>query len=294
MAKSLEDIEVQTSDKGAYASLDRLINMSARSHAIDKAGSQDTWRHELGHIFDARQGRQAGHSNRIGKSRNYSFYRSDAPDFVAAREADAKALLTAAGQGRKSAATVARQKELSASYEGADMFAAKAQRGDFHKSLSSAGLEPEAFEGMLRDITDFFESGGYSEAANRQRLSRAITAHRLGDFEVFINELGIMGTMRRSNLEGFKTTRAKGSMWGQLSDLAGSITRNKVAGYNRSGWGHSNGYFSRMGLSVEAYANLYSAFTHSNPMVWELVEHFTPEMAKLFKKDIEAWLKKLD
>ncbi|CAB5187183.1 Phage head morphogenesis domain containing protein [uncultured Caudovirales phage] len=275
VAASIQDITVKRTDKGAYASADRLINMD-KAYDIASPLRQTTWRHEFGHIFDYR----------AGKGRN-GYYRSASREFKLAREADRDSLLLATGCGRVSKATTARVEQLRASYEEATQFAIDAGRDDFRKAAKAAGLDFDAFEGVLRDSTNLLENGGYDSLNNRVRISKMMNAFKQGDPEEFINAAAKFGT-------DYQTANAvlnKDGIFGYFADMIGSATNNKVAGYESGFFGHSKTYYKSHGNEVESYANLMTAFSHKNPYWMTIFERFAPQMSAEFKKDIEEWMK---
>lgn len=276
VAASIQDIKVTRTGSGAHAQGGSLINMAA-NYDIGSPLRQTTWRHEFGHIFDYRFGRETG----IG------YYRSSSAEFKAARQADADTIIAATGRGRASKATTARVAQLEAAYQDATTFAINAERADFRQMAQKAGLDFDAFEGILRDSTNLLENGGYDALNNRVRISRMIAAFAEGDPETFV----IAATKFPGDYQTANAVLNKDGIFGYFSDMIGSATNNKVLGYESGFFGHKRSYYKTHGLEVEAYANLMTGFSHKNAYWMTIFERFAPQMADVFKRDIETWMK---
>lgn len=283
-------VRVEFKARTAHAMLGSKIDMDG--YKADQARGQSVWRHEFGHILDARLATAA-------------LYRSAQADFVAAQKADADDLLRAAAAGRPSRATTARRAELDAAYQGAaDRIAATPAEGrtDMLRELAAAaGIEFGAFVSIVEQSTLILAegAGGLTSIGNAVRVARMIEAVRLRDVEAFLRfatfkDLIEEGAARREydtaliKVSG-QSWRKDGSL-SALSDLVGSAARNKVASFNRGFPGHSDSYYRQAAFypTTESFANLSALAGASNPAWWELTRLFVPRMADLFRNIIEG------
>src|SRR5690606_11474882 len=130
----------QTPGRGAAAWGGTRVEMGSLDPSDLPA--QATWRHEFGHILDSRFASRA-------------YHRSSEPDFVAARQEDARELLTAAGRNRRARQRSAqRAAELERIYEDARetlIDTPKEARLDLLRRMAEdAGLDWEGFMQLLR------------------------------------------------------------------------------------------------------------------------------------------------
>jgi len=285
----LPDVQVITSpNKSAHAIYGRLVDMDSHRNSTPKG--QETWRHEFGHILDARLAVTA-------------LYRSAQDDFVAAQKADADALVVTAGRGRKSRSNDARRALVVEAYQSAHdeiMGALPPARTDILRNMAAdAGLNLGSFLSVLRDISFVIDSpDDLADAAKAVRVARLIQAVRLRDGEGFIR-LALHKDLledlqaRRVYDKGVLTLVEEGWRKGALasiSDLIGSATRNRVASYNAGFAGHRDSYYRQAPFMsmTESFANLSALAGHPNAYLWTIIEQFVPEMAVLFRLILEG------
>lgn len=229
--------------EGAYCSRHTLINMGR--HLKDNLRGQSVWRHEFGHWIDGWLGHE-----------NWSEYASSMPDIKMAIEQDAKLLTTASGFARLDAKNNARLSALAQIYE-----------AEKNKLIEMAGLEER-----VTYIRSKWETQGFDFDEAMKQLSihdsiqeAAITESgyisdlvRLNQMATAISELdaqGFMDAVLGANHEYRKNSF--GAAFPEFSDMIGCATKNKVSGYNKSGFGHSNSYLKRQGFKeTEVFANV--------------------------------------
>lgn len=289
VAATIQDIDVKTNVSAgtAHANSGKNVSISAASYPIDSRKGQDVWRHEFGHILDYRSGFkriQLEASNpeiglKLGKK--MSFYRSDADDFVSARKIDAKKLVSNSPN-----ASMEMRQSLKRSYDEIGNAAQNYNADQIRVMASNANINVSKLEDAMRDTTLFFENGGYDVADTRARLAKALVAYEKRDIETFINEMA----WHQTGLANKKLISQKSEVWSYFSDAAGSMTNNKVAGLYKSVGGHTDAYLKQHGLNNELYANLYAIYSQPNPVFWEIMKHFMPEVSSVFEKDIDIWL----
>lgn len=285
-------VEVQTRSKdGAFARAGSMIDMDGHTEA--KASSQNMWRHEFGHIMDARLGAD------VRKS-----YRSSHDDFVEAQKADGDALAAAAGNGRKSKANTAKREAIVNAYEAVRnrvIDADRDARPDVLRELAAAAdLDFDKFRALVRESTLVLDLGDdLRDVGVAVRVGKMIEAVRLGDGEGFVRwatfkdsgeEFTKAGTYDKGAAQTTSQSWRKDGSLGSLSDLIGSATKNKAANYHDGFSGHSNAYYrkSKHYAPTESFANLTSLAGHQNEYWFELVQRFAPNMAGLFRKIIEG------
>ena len=273
--------------KGAWARGGYLIEMDGYKES--DAYAQSVWRHEFGHVFDVRSGRN-------------TLYRSSETDFLEAQKADADALAIAAGAGRASAANNATRAAVVKAYEDARdrmIDTPGADRENVLRTMATAaGLDYDAFITLVRGSTTILDEpamGGVSHLATSVRIARMIEAVRLGDGEGFVR-YGVakdaVDDARRSGLHSGPYQEATHNAWrkdgsfASLSDLIGSATRNKAANFRAGFYGHTDAYYRRdkSNAPAESWANLYTLAAHPNPYWFEITRRFTPRMADLFRE----------
>lgn len=288
-------VQVETeSKKGAFARGGVMVDMDGKG--IDNANGQSVWRHEFGHILDARGGGTVRY-----------LYRSEGADFREAQEADANALKVAAGAGRKSKANDAKRAAVVQAYEGAAQRIVDAERTTrpdvLREMATAAGLDFDAFVQVVRDSTLILDGGiDLQQVGAAVRVARMIEAVRLGDGEGFLRWASYKDEVERAAREVGQYAEMKqwiktsGDSWRKdgalsaLSDLFGSASRNKVASYHNSFPGHSDSYYKQAPYmpTTESFANLASMAGHPNAYWWEITKRFAPAMVELFRQIIEG------
>lgn len=274
-------VQVEFRGGTAYAARSLAINMGdvqvnedgRTIPAIDSLARQSTWRHEFGHILDAR----------LAAGR----YRSSERDFPAAQHTDAVLLEAAAGKGRPSQALTAAQDARAAEYLGvADTVIDAPNRDKALEGLANrAGVDYKQFMSVVAESTLLENTGiGY-----HVRIGKMLKAVELGDAEEFIRQAVFLTPqdLQPAN-DVWKLRHAswrKDGAFAALSDLVGSATRNKVAGHHDGFFGHSDAYYAQASLMAptESFANLTALAGHANRYWWELVKRFAPNMAREFE-----------
>ncbi|MDR2508289.1 MAG: hypothetical protein LBD67_09940 [Candidatus Accumulibacter sp.] len=115
--------------------------------------------------------------------------------------------------------------------------------------------------------------------AKADRYRRIVVAIENRDAQSMMDAL--MGKIenRKERVENFN----KGQLV-NLSDLFGSVTSNKVAGWNKSGAGHSDSYYrrGRFMRGLETFADLFDIHG-GNDLFWrDIVERLMPETSRAF------------
>lgn len=274
-------VQVDYLGGGAFAQRGVRINMGDEKvqrggqsvAAMEAPDRQATWRHEFGHILDARM---AG-----------GMYRSSEGEFQPAQHQDAVLLISAAARGRASKALETAQQQRTAEYAQArDLVTAATGQAERERVLNGlanrAGVDYKEFVKLVSESTLIEDHG----VGAHVRLATMLTAVRRGDAEEFIRQAMFM--TRDDLAQGVEQTRRswlKDGSFGALADLVGSATRNKVADHNQGFWGHSDGYYSQTpwNAATESFANLTALAGHGNGYWWELVKRFTPNMAREFE-----------
>lgn len=289
-ALDMQAVRVEMESKTqAFARGGSLIDMDGKR--ADDAVGQSVWRHEFGHIMDARLAMTDA-------------YRSAQADFVTAQKKDADALAVVAGNGRKSKANDARRAAALAAYDKARDTVidtpGEARAALLRDMATAAGLDFEKFLGVVRESTKILDDGVELAGVGASvRAARMIEAARLGDGEGFLrwasymDDLAAHSASRTYDLDLIKlhgaSWRKDGSL-ASLSDLIGSATRNKAASFNNGFPGHSDSYYKKAPWfpTTESFANLASLAGHPNAYWWELAKRFAPGMAELFRQIIEG------
>lgn len=266
--------QVSNKKSGAwYEAWEETINMPP-SFTMDRLHARGAWRHEFGHALD--------HSFSDGSYK----YRSSQADFRAAMAGDAKELITnAAATPKRYEITRAKEVELKEAYEkaGQEFMDADNRLEWLNKRYAAQGIDFAQFKSAMERHTDF--ATVLQGIGLNKRYTELIVAIEKRDGQSLIDYMaGGKGTTES------KQTFDKGSI-GSLSDLIGSATLNKVAGL-KSGFGHDDGYYKkRLGYGrseTECFANLTELYGDANPVLGQIVEIFTPRMAKLFKEIVNG------
>lgn len=291
-AKAAEDVGViNEGGKGAWAKGGELVNMGTK-HERSVGGSRNTWRHELGHIIDARIG--------VGKWKGYI---SSEHEFGLAMEKDAGAMVEAAGLGRKSAAQERRALDRAAAYEKVrsdlvDM--EKASRLSYLQGLAKkADIDLDAFTRVLGRSTMLMDGPDGSllsakdlDLASQVRLGRMLEAIGRGDGEHFVRLATMLGEASMDAMQQLRYMRAaweRDGSFASLSDLIGASSRNKVCNHHDGFWGHSTKYYKHGShyAPTEVFANLYALAGNPDPYWWQITKKLAPNMTAEFEKIIQ-------
>ena len=265
IAKTGDPKEVKaTPGVHAHCSWHQHIDMGG--HDIQKASGQAVWRHEFGHHAD-------------GMLANNAFYRSEGTDFVAAMDADAKALIDAAAQGRPGKAQAARASALRKAYEdaAAEILSTNDRALWLTKRFENVGISIDDVEAALTRYTDF--ANVLQGIGRDARFARVVVAMEQRDAQGFLDAL----TGGVASFKEASATFNKGVV-GEFSDLVGSATKNKVCGYTKGGSGHPDSYYKKATYmrGTECYANLF-CLSGEGGLFWKrAMEVFTPKMLDVF------------
>jgi len=260
---------VQQRGLANYSPAEDRINMGARDRT--RLTDQGTWRHEYGHAMDR-------------NLQNGTFYRSAAEDFSEAMRQDASDLVAMGGHGPKNLKrTRDVQARLQAAY--ADSAQELLQAPDKAQWLADRyarnGLDFVQVQAAMKAQTVFATS--LQGVGLDARYARIVTAIEQRDAQGLMDALTGGWKTVDGAAESAKTFH-KGTI-GNLSDLLGSATSNKVSGRNKSGFGHPDAYYKRAWSSqVECFANLTCFYGDASPVWGQIIEAMTPRMAQLFKE----------
>jgi SPP1 gp7 family putative phage head morphogenesis protein len=239
------------------------IEMGSRGRTDQRA--QATWRHEYGHHLD-------------GNLDDKAMYVSSGARFSSAMAADSAQLVRGAGHGHRGKTTDARRALMDQAYR--DSAVEIGGRVDWHawlaERLMKHGVDYAAAFHALRKHTVFANS--LTGDALVLRLARIATAFDLRDAQGLMDALLGKGNIREVSVCG------RIGVCSSLSDLIGSVTRNKVAGRDLSGWGHSSRYYARHAdlAGTEAWANLTCLHGEGGLFWKQVAEHFLPETNRAF------------
>lgn len=259
-----------TPRSGAYCAWHQGIEMGR--HDMAKASSQAVWRHEYGHHVDGMI---------PGENPQYLYY-SQTPDFVAALGKDKLSLIDHAAAGPTNyAKTKAQRAILTAAYQDALASMQAAEPVSWLEArYAAAGLDFNAAKSAIEKQTVF--SATLEAPAVYQRFARVIVSLEQKDAQGLLDALTGGITTSEGAIEAGKTM--KSGMLGELSDLFGSITRNKVCGLKKTGWGHSDRYYSEADYKAgtETFANLFCVHGQGDVFWAQVLEHLVPEVNRVF------------
>lgn len=253
----------QTPGKTASCTWRQQIEMGSRART--RARDQSTWRHEYGHHLD-------------GNLDEKAMYVSSDVRFSAAMAKDSARLVSDAGHVRRGRSTAGRLAEMDQAYR--DSAVEIGGRVDWHDWLAERfarhGVDYAAAFQALRKHTVF--ANVLSGEALAQRLARIATAFDLRDAQGLMDAL-----LGKGNIREVSTCGSMG-VCSSLSDLIGSVTRNKVAGRELSSWGHSSRYYAKHEslAGAEAWANLTCLHGEGGLFWQQVVAHFVPETNRAF------------
>jgi len=243
---------------------------------------QSTWRHEYGHALD----RKLTNPNLNGPTPSVGTVpeRSHNQDFIDAMQKDANAFLKNDTEGMHGAdatkAKAARAKARRHGYDADNDFYNTSRKNRWlFERFKSSGIDFSDFARAMKSEANFATRLTGVDLQNRYR--RIIVAIELKDGQKLMDAIsGGIHTLESND------TFSKGII-GNLSDLIGSATKNKVAGF-RSGFGHEDAYYAfESNQASECFANLFDLYGHNRPSVAKMVEKMAPNMAVLFKKVVK-------
>ena len=176
IAEHHQDVRVTTEKSGAWARGGVQINMDKKD--ITERNAQNTWRHEFGHVHDARIGNKYGYS-----------YISSSDLFKRAQKADGDDLATIAGRGRRKKQIAEFEAKRQAAYSRSDDMMIEAGSEGREKALrqlaKEAGLDFDKFWTMLKETTTAFDDADLSVLGHAARLGQMIQAVNLRDIQTF-------------------------------------------------------------------------------------------------------------
>jgi len=262
-------------DEAWFSRQNDSIDMDTMSKT-DNA-NQGTWRHEFGHALDFH----------LRTSKISNNYRSGDADFSDAMKADSDFL--------KSNYADARYSNDKAIADNLQNYHSKHIRRSLRDFMGSSdkeqwlsdrykanGFDFADFKTSMQDNTDFAVI--LKGVGLNMRYKNIIDAIELKDGQKLLDAL----TGGKGSGVEFKNTYEKGIV-GKLSDLLGSATKNKVAGWDLSGMGHDDIYYMAVqGRSeTECFANLMSIYGDKSNVFGLIADIFTPKMAEAFKKVVQ-------
>ena len=247
----------------------REINMPA-SYSMGNGRHQSTWRHEVGHYMDGAVSKRQG------------WDRSSDADFKAAFAKDRDLLL----RGHQPTVEVMRNRKAEiAAFDDvrAPGWSLQWQKDTLRKKYADLGMDFDLVEEV------YYKDGagviGLNPRANNSALLRMAHGIESGDAEEFVRGLG-GGTDYTLG----KTFDQNGG--GNVSDIFGSITSNKVAGH-RTRFGHDDAYYADGTKGPkEVYANFFALYgTEVAPGWAQILPKLLPNLDKEFRKSLEEYLK---
>lgn len=255
----------QTPGKTASCFWRQNIEMGSQGPGGQHAA--ETWRHEYGHHMD-------------GNLHPHLTYASSDTGFSEALKADAKRLIAGSAHGRPSAAKDARRALLDQAYSDAGRAVAEALDWEswIADRFKAHGVDYLEALHALRKHTVFANT--LPGEALAQRLARVVTAWELLDAQGLMDALLGNGFAPEVRACGFM------GVCSNLSDLIGSVTRNKVSGRDLSGWGHSSAYYAKHEslAGTEVWANLTCLHGDGGLFWQQVLERFAPETNREFLK----------
>lgn len=241
---------------------------------MDKTSAvgQSAWRHEFGHLVDGR----------LTEGTKGPMYFSQTPDFVAALASDKASLIDAAAAGPASyTKTKAQRAALSAAYQEAlTAIQAAEPLAWLEARYSAAGIDFNLAKTAIERQTVFSTMLEAPEV--HKRYARIIVSLERRDAQGFMDALTGGNRTVAGSVETGKTV--KNGMVGELSDLFGSVTTNKVSGYRKTGYGHSDRYYAKSPANpgAETFANLFCVHGQGDVFWVQALERLVPEVNRVF------------
>ena len=276
IAKNNQDVSVVKERGSAYAQAGQKINMAQYDRSTKQG--QEIWRHEFGHIIDVRIGRK-----------NKTNYVSSGRKFLTASNKDSENLKMLSGRGKRSKESLKAEATKQVAYthiENSVGGIGVEKRIKFNRDLAlNAGLDYDKLKDLMNETTGIGNDGSLTQTF---RMAHIIEAIRLQDVETFFNYITFKYT---NDFTKYKQTLDVDGVYGSISDLIGSCTRNVVCSQNRSYPGHTDSYYNRHPTSAptESFANLMATYGHPNYYVFEIVQRFAPNITKAFLEIISDY-----
>ncbi|MDR3055216.1 MAG: minor capsid protein [Zoogloeaceae bacterium] len=281
IAKAGDPLDVQHTGKDAFCVFHQKINMDG--YKDSSLRGQSVWRHEFGHHVDGE----------LGRGKSY-LCASSSDVFDAALQADRKALIDMGAHGQvNSKKTLARRAALDSAYDGArqDFMAAADREAWLSARYQKSGIDYTSARAAIEKHAAFPDL--LDAAAAQDRYRRIIVAFEERDAQGLLDALTggvnaqpvLVQKGAGSYVLAYERSTAfgKGTL-GQLSDLIGSATKNKVGGFTKSGWGHPNAYYNQSPdkAGTESFANLFCLHGEGGLFWKQVIERMTPEMNRVF------------
>lgn len=244
---------------------ENYIEMDGESK--EKTMGQSVWRHEYGHAIDYHYG--------VATSGSKRGYWSTQPIFREALSKDERFLINASNAAK-------------------DIIA----KGDAHSARLKSEMGKLDNDGKDKFLNDLYKQSGldYESVRNSLRKITALEDVREGaELKEFY--LDFIVAWDRNDFEGaFFSMTGKSSVFARLaylkgylpnmSDLVGSITKNKVGGME-TGFGHEDRYYNNeiTRKEKEAFANIFSYYGQDDDFLIKMMEHFAPNTTKAFRSE---------
>jgi len=278
---------------GAWARGGDQINIPV-SYKSGNLYDQSVWRHEMGHIIDAK----------IGGNLENKAYFSSTIAFRDALKLDSNSLIDASKntsfdkalpsrwaanklyqQTSTKASWVKAQKALDSdiAYSGEiSSMSINKQIKALDRFASKNNIDFDKFTKLMEESSNMLPNG-LSKATGDQlsTLYKSMVALKHKQADGFLKL-----TMKSDAFDQTVKNWKKDGSFAGLSDLVGSSTKNIVADHD-SGfyYGHSGKYYRQAEYLkfTESFANLNALYGHRNKYWWDIVKMLAPEMAKVYE-----------
>jgi hypothetical protein len=265
IVRRVGDIKVLSSPKEPpYCQPDKFIEMDGVKK--DRTRSQSVWRHEFGHYVDG------------ALAKDNLKLLSQHVGFVDAMKKDAAALIKDGAHGLQTAnTTLTRRAWLDKRYAlSSESFGVAADKATWLSARAKeVGIDYAEMQAQMQKHAVFTD---LPLNAKQERYRRIIEAWGQKDAQ------GLMDAMTGGYGSDESYRVFEKGVVGNVSDLFGSVTRNKVAGQDKSGFGHSDKYYRQWSANqgAESFANLYDLHGEGSPFWTQLAERFVPNVNNVF------------
>lgn len=226
---------------------------------------QTAWTHEYGHLADYHYGRSQGMFglwSAVGK-------------FADAVKLDEKLLVKKRKEFVKWSSSD--KFDMRTAINEMESLAPQDQNKMLSDRFKKSGLDFNDFTELVKKMTAIYETAEDGKV-NRHFLSFIVGWER-DEFEFMFRSIVGYGatSIRKAHELGYL---------GNMSDLVGSITANKVGG-TRTGMGHEDRYYKKFSSAkqIEAFANIFSYYALNEPFLIQMMEKFAPNATKAFKEE---------
>lgn len=257
-----------------YVSGRQQISMS-ETYTTDQRRAQGTWRHEYGHYLDNEIARKQGLPVR---------FRSSMDDFSGPMRSETRSLTNLAGLGRASTKQRERFNDNRVAIENVsvrlgDLTDPQSRRNEIDQMARKVGFTLNEIEDAMDK--DFILPLGTAEGD--VRLARIITAIERRDvYQLMINLIP-----DDTNISGYRRKVHGKGLVGHFSDLLGSASKNRLAGF--SGWGlggHQNSYYKQFKENqyTEVFANFTTLIGGQEPFWAKLMDRLMPATTQRYRE----------